>query len=129
MRISDWSSDVCSSDLGAPAPRVAWTSGTGVQGVRQAATPNRIPVQPAGSSPVQGRSGHLKERSVERAKKEALVAELHQTFEANTLVVVTHQKGLTVAEVSELRRLMRDVGARSEGHTSEPQSLMRISYA
>lgn len=48
---------------------------------------------------------------MERAKKEALVAELHQTFEANTLVVVTHQNGLTVAEVSELRRQMRDVGA------------------
>lgn len=49
---------------------------------------------------------------MERVKKEALVAELRQTFDDNDLVVVTHQHGLTVAEVSDLRRQMRDAGAR-----------------
>ncbi|MBP5859117.1 50S ribosomal protein L10 [Marivibrio halodurans] len=48
---------------------------------------------------------------MERSKKEALVAELHDTFEKSTLVVVTHHKGLTVAEVSDLRQQMRDAGA------------------
>jgi large subunit ribosomal protein L10 len=49
---------------------------------------------------------------VDRAKKEALVAELHKDFADNTLVVVTHQLGLTVAEVSELRRQMREAGCK-----------------
>lgn len=48
---------------------------------------------------------------MDRSKKEALVAELHETFEKSTLVVITHQQGLTVAEVSDLRQQMRDAGA------------------
>lgn len=48
---------------------------------------------------------------MERSKKEALVAELHQTFADSNLVVVTHQAGLTVAEMSALRVRMRAVGA------------------
>ena len=49
---------------------------------------------------------------MERVKKEALVAELRQTFDENELLVVTHQSGLTVAEASDLRRQMRAAGAR-----------------
>ncbi len=49
---------------------------------------------------------------MDRSKKEALVAELRQTFDENELVVVTHQSGLTVAQASDLRRKMRDAGAR-----------------
>ena len=49
---------------------------------------------------------------MDRGKKAALVAELRQTFDENELVVITHQSGLTVAEVSDLRRKMRDAGAR-----------------
>ncbi|MCK4869403.1 MAG: 50S ribosomal protein L10 [Alphaproteobacteria bacterium] len=49
---------------------------------------------------------------MDRGKKEALVAELRQTFDESELVVVTHQNGLTVAEASDLRRKMRDAGAR-----------------
>jgi large subunit ribosomal protein L10 len=47
---------------------------------------------------------------VDRAKKQAMVAELQETFESNNLVVVTHQTGLTVTEVSELRKQMREAG-------------------
>lgn len=39
-----------------------------------------------------------------------MVAELQETFESNNLVVVTHQSGLTVTEVSELRKQMREAG-------------------
>ena len=39
-----------------------------------------------------------------------MVAELQETFESNNLVVLTHQSGLTVAEVTELRKQMRDAG-------------------
>ena len=49
---------------------------------------------------------------MDRSKKEALVAELHQDFEENNLVVVTHQTGLTVVEVSELRNKMREAGCK-----------------
>ena len=48
---------------------------------------------------------------MDRAKKEALVAELHETFDTSSLVVVTHQRGLTVSEVSDLRGKMREQGA------------------
>jgi len=48
---------------------------------------------------------------VDRAKKQELVAELQETFESNNLVVVTQQSGLTVSEVSELRKQMREAGA------------------
>ncbi len=48
---------------------------------------------------------------MDRSEKEALVADLHRTFEDTTLLVITHQTGLTVAEVSELRRRMRRAGA------------------
>ncbi len=48
---------------------------------------------------------------VDRSRKEALVAELQKTLEETTLLVVTHQNGLTVREVTELRRNMRAEGA------------------
>jgi large subunit ribosomal protein L10 len=48
---------------------------------------------------------------VERAKKEQLVADLSGTFGEATLVVVTHQNGLTVAESTDLRRRMLAAGA------------------
>ena len=49
---------------------------------------------------------------MDRSKKEALVAELHQDFEENKLVVITHQSGLTVGEVSQLRKQMREAGCK-----------------
>ncbi len=48
---------------------------------------------------------------MDRSEKEALVADLRRTFENTTLLVITHQTGLTVAEVSDLRRRMRQAGA------------------
>lgn len=48
---------------------------------------------------------------MDRGAKEALVTQLHQSLSAATLVVVTQQKGLTVAETTKLRRQMRDAGA------------------
>ena len=48
---------------------------------------------------------------MDRSQKEELVASLHQTFAATNLIIVTQQSGMTVAEVSDLRRKMRDAGA------------------
>ncbi len=48
---------------------------------------------------------------MERSKKEELVASLRQSLSDTACVVVTHQTGLTVAEVTSLRRQMRAAGA------------------
>ncbi|HLT02490.1 MAG TPA: 50S ribosomal protein L10 [Geminicoccaceae bacterium] len=46
-----------------------------------------------------------------RARKTEIVDELRGAFGGAGVVVVTHYKGLSVAEVGELRRGMRDAGA------------------
>jgi len=51
------------------------------------------------------------EKSVDRSHKEALVTSLHDQLSETVCVVITHQTGLTVAEVTELRRQMRAAGA------------------
>ncbi len=48
---------------------------------------------------------------MERSQKEKLVATLHLALADTVCVVVTHQTGLTVAEVTDLRRQMRAAGA------------------
>jgi large subunit ribosomal protein L10 len=48
---------------------------------------------------------------VDRSHKEALVTSLHEALSGTACVVVTHQTGLTVAEVTELRSQMRAAGA------------------
>ncbi|MBT5415423.1 MAG: 50S ribosomal protein L10, partial [Rhodospirillaceae bacterium] len=47
-----------------------------------------------------------------RAEKEQVVSELAQVLEENELVVVTRQSGLTVGEMTDLRRRMREADAR-----------------
>ena len=48
---------------------------------------------------------------MDRAKKQELTATLHRDLAETVCVVVTHQTGLTVAEVTDLRRQMRAAGA------------------
>lgn len=48
---------------------------------------------------------------MDRAEKESLVASLHRTFSETAAVLVTHYSGLTVAEIGDLRKRMRDAGA------------------
>ena len=49
---------------------------------------------------------------MDRTEKEELVSELNGIFTEAGLVVVTHYKGLTVDEITELRAEMRKAGAR-----------------
>ena len=49
---------------------------------------------------------------MDRAQKQQLTASLQQDLADTVCVVVTHQTGLTVAEVTQLRRQMRSAGAR-----------------
>lgn len=48
---------------------------------------------------------------MDRSQKQQLVDSLHKTLSGASLVVVTRQSGLTVKEVTELRRQMRAAGA------------------
>lgn len=48
---------------------------------------------------------------MDRSEKERLVFSLRQGLTESSLVIVAHQTGLTVAEVSGLRRQMREAGA------------------
>src|SRR3546814_9216419 len=102
MRISDWSSDVCSSDLAWP---VAYRVGCGAeqQGLDEAALPHH-------------RAGV------------ALVVVGVAAGEAGELAA----QRVVVRVVGEVAAIAGEGGAalvRSEEHTSELQSLMRISYA
>lgn len=48
---------------------------------------------------------------MDRTEKREFVSSLAQVFAETSMVVVTQNKGLTVAEVSDLRRKMRDGGS------------------
>lgn len=49
---------------------------------------------------------------MDRAQKQLLTESLHQDLAQSVCVVVTHQTGLSVGEVTQLRRQMRGAGAR-----------------
>jgi large subunit ribosomal protein L10 len=49
---------------------------------------------------------------VNRGEKEEVVADLSRTFNNAAAVVVTHYRGLNVAEISDLRGKMREAGAK-----------------
>src|SRR3546814_5541938 len=123
MRISDWSSDVCSSDLG----------------TRECVTAEFF----AGRQDFPDGQG-----SVEWAVAWPLYGEGSTSFYCNTIPTPdggTHEAGLRTALVKGIRGFGGLVGQkkaegiqakdifsgseRSEEHTSELQSLMRISYA
>src|SRR3546814_2138979 len=127
MRISDWSSDVCSSDLCDRLDDSPW------RGHVQTACPEAHP-QPLGVEPVEPSEGALHRRSAAgqamRARQSGKVLSRRPGGvrragpwiagqEADSPDGAGHRvcKGFPVAPV------------RSEEHTSELQSLMRISYA
>src|SRR3546814_4238268 len=110
MRISDWSSDVCSSDL------VALHLGALLPGDRE------DPVEVV---------AHYSSLGRHRAHGAQLLQLRHRLF-AGFLAQLGRldalfQLGQLVAAVFALAELLLD--RRSEEHTSELQSLMRISYA
>src|SRR3546814_7162887 len=121
MRISDWSSDVCSSDLRARFPAAFHSHVAGHHPsfvvVRLVALSARIRVRPAGparcTALFDGVDGH---RPLSRRNQ------LSQRDE----YMDRHRRPLSAA-ARDLPPL--SPAARSEEHTSELQSLMRISYA
>ena len=48
---------------------------------------------------------------MERAEKQQWINNIHEDLSATDIVIVTHYKGLTVANMTELRSIARDAGA------------------
>src|SRR3546814_6072565 len=116
MRISDWSSDVCSSDLAA-----AGGCAVGPDFVRPGADPAQMPLQPKEGQPRQALSADPVPREWWRLLNDPLLdALVARAWDGN----LDLQAAAARVEQSRAR-----AGVRSEEHTSELQSLMRISYA
>src|SRR3546814_3392152 len=113
MRISDWSSDVCSSDL--IAARTDGADRTGIPETDILAMLQTMVRQRRESITAYEQGGRLD--LVEQEKEEIAIIEAFLPQQ------------LSEAEVeAATRAAIAEVG-RSEEHTSELQSLMRISYA
>ena len=63
---------------------------------------------------------------MDRSQKKTLVDTLHAALSDTSCLVITHQTGLTVAEVTGLRRRMRDAGA---GFKVTKNRLARLALA
>src|SRR3546814_9176820 len=121
MRISDWSSDVCSSDLG----------------IEDVACDNHMFHLVGGrdfADPVDGvEAGFAKRRAhlgLEPAEglAELPVSCVEETHGSRSRIVGRRKRRKRTERVDE-PHLLDAAAVRSEEHTSELQSLMRISYA
>src|SRR3546814_5409257 len=152
MRISDWSSDVCSSDLGTTIHlHCDLTFATPESSFRTPFVDLGL-VPEAGSSllapAIMGRQQAFALLAMgeafpaERAKAAGLIYEVVEASKLEETVLAAAEA--IAAKPPEALRIARDLmraprdavvarieeeGARSEEHTSELQSLMRISYA
>src|SRR3546814_10813104 len=128
MRISDWSSDVCSSDLPGPAD-AAGGAGVAVARARagQRADDGRVGGDdPAGAGAVPGAAAALHPGAAARERRGVS----HRACEPLVRAMANARPwmaGQGDPEPACLRHGWQR--QRSEEHTSELQSLMRISYA
>src|SRR3546814_2980985 len=117
MRISDWSSDVCSSDL-----RLRPVIGN-AQPAAQIGAADVVP----GGAKLADQLADAREGGFHRAKLGKLAADVDR----NPQRVQPRQPGgkrIGIQRAAD-RHTELVLGLRSEEHTSELQSLMRISYA
>src|SRR3546814_9097418 len=113
MRISDWSSDVCSSDLGAATRSARHLGRADAAGDHTGDGADRA-VRLALSRVEQGRDLY------------ARLGSLDQDRACHLVGPVAHHH---LPRRGDVARHARARSVRSEEHTSELQSLMRISYA
>src|SRR3546814_3530552 len=116
MRISDWSSDVCSSDL----PDLAGWNGFGL--AVQAYQKRALPLLDWLADMAKRHKRRLMVRLVKGAYWDSEV-KLAQELGLDGYPVFTRKAATDLSYLACAKRL------RSEEHTSELQSLMRISYA
>src|SRR3546814_4144826 len=112
MRISDWSSDVCASDLRERPPATPPRRGGAAATASAPCDRDRRPRPRRGLGGGRHKAGRSRARSRERARRKVLSA-------IRSCPTVSRRRS---GPVPGRRR-------RSEEHTSELQSLMRISYA
>src|SRR3546814_2152283 len=125
MRISDWSSDVCSSDLGRivePGDGGIRRRVSSIHGHGQRGFPFALRRQSAGN--VVCRMFRIGTREVEA--RTTNVPKLPNGFQLCKQYIQAHVLGCQVVR-NDLE--YHGFQVRSEEHTSELQSLMRISYA
>src|SRR3546814_4292275 len=108
MRISDWSSDVCSSDL--QLFQLAMTD------------PREMPLEPAVKT------------QIGLAVGDSTIGNLGHALHSGGRIAVCHcqtrrTRSLSLGGSAGFGAALAAARARSEEHTSELQSLMRISYA
>src|SRR3546814_8704790 len=116
MRISDWSSDVCSSDLADQS-----ADDRAAQEVDLAAPGRREGLRQAKAA----RGGGDLQVAVRRRHHVDEDGHAIETDERGDHLDATQQRPRAEGEA----HVGRNLGDRSEEHTSELQSLMRISYA
>src|SRR3546814_8200298 len=111
MRISDWSSDVCSSDLNSNA--------------RMTCSESRLAVE------IIPHARHVEDRTLAAEGAHHHLVRIGQNADVVRVVLADHQVAAgAVAAVDEgMADLLPGGKARSEEHTSELQSLKRTSYA
>ena len=110
-------------DFGANAPRSVRTtpwpacSQAGARGTGHRSVGSLLRARSARRGPARCQPGGRKfppptgERSVDRAEKQELVTTLNGVFKDAEIVVVAHYSGLTVAQMTTLRRQMKAEGA------------------
>src|SRR3546814_7968732 len=115
MRISDWSSDVCSSDLAEATRRAvrAWGLEVLCKNPRHYSSSLTAVMVPPGSS-----ADHFRKVTLE-----------HFDMSLGSGLSQVADKVFRIGHLGDLNDLMLMGTLRSEEHTSEPQSLMRNSYA
>src|SRR3546814_9478925 len=119
MRISDWSSDVCSSDLPKPTEQ------------------NKVDLTRCAEDILLAREAHFPKTIAELYDPEKMPENLRHAHDRNDEVLERIYIGRRfkndterLEKLFELYTKMTSAkAARSEEHTSEIQSLMRISYA
>src|SRR3546814_5776561 len=134
MRISDWSSDVCSSDLIHLRHDSTATADFAETHVRRLEAMRRlgslVEREPEGTWIIA--PNHL-ERAADfertRARAAPMIVETLSALPLDKQVAADGATWLDRELVADEPEPMRDTGFRSEEHTSELQSLMRISYA
>src|SRR3546814_1856230 len=145
MRISDWSSDVCSSDLSSPVARKARCERTSILSAlmmtRGAEMQRKVAILVYEDAEVLDFSGPFEVFALASALNDDalfdvnIVAQARGSVRAVNGMLVVPNKLYDEVQAPDIlvvtggigsRQAMRD---RSEEHTSELQSLMRISYA
>src|SRR3546814_6772574 len=123
MRISDWSSDVCSSDLAlwSALPTIAlWFAVLILLSSQEAVAQDTAPTQARAEASAEAPQTAIAARADGQSDAD---------IRGRIRSIFSEVAGLRGVEVRVSSGVVTLTGTRSEEHTSELQSLMRISYA